>query len=489
MTIIAGTFRSFRKGFFLRVTLVYPRYGEEHHSLYFPFGLAYVASSLLDAGHQVEVVDMEGDSLSVNDALLRIADSSPDMVAFGGMVTRFRYVRELSLGVREALPDVFMTAGNSGATTVPGLYLEACGLNCVVLGEGETTAVELAGALEAGNDWKAVDGLAWLEDGELVRSSPREPIEDLDTLPWPAWDLFPTENYVSSMDHRQKKVRHMEVLASRGCPFNCVYCYRIYGRHVRRRSPAAIVRELRELVNRFRIEYTGFPDDLFTSDRNFVMETCRLMKQELPGLKWSCLGRVNTVDREMLEAMRDAGCDWISYGIESGSDRMLSRMQRGVTASQCLDAIRLTESVGIHAEGSFIIGMFGETRESVSETVEFCRKADITAPMLFVTPYPGTAIFNEAMEKGLIGDLEEFLSSMNAADELLVNLTDFSDRELIELRDWAQGTIGRSYLLRRPFKRIPALLWKHFRLRGFGGLVHDMRAFLLSMMGKGRRNR
>ena len=389
--------------------------------------------------------------------------------------------------VRKELPDVFLTAGNSGATTVPELYLRSCGLDCVVLGEGEITAAELALALSTGADWKTVSGLAWIDgNGSLAKSPPRKPIEDLDSLPWPAWDLFPTENYVSSMDHRQKKVRHMEVLASRGCPFNCVYCYRIYGRQVRRRSPGSIVEELKELVSRFGIRYTGFPDDLFTSDRNFVMETCRLIKKELPQLKWSCLGRVNTVDKEMLEAMRDAGCDWISYGIESGCDRMLTEMKRGVTAQQCLNAIKLTESVGIHADGSFIIGMFGETRESVTDTVEFCKRADITAPMLFVTPYPGTAIFQEAMDRGLIGDVEGFLCSMNAADELLVNLTDFTDKELVELRDWAQGTIGRSYLFRKPLTRIPRLLWKHFRLGRFRILAHDIRAFIVSVFFRKR---
>ena len=471
----------------MRVTLVYPRYGEAHHSLYFPFGLAYIAASLKNASHAVTVVDMEGESLSTDEAVKRIVLSSPEMVAFGGMVTRFRYVRELALSVKAALPGVFLTAGNSGATTVPELYLRSCGLDCVVLGEGELTSADLADALSTGADWKDVPGLAWLNDqGLLEKSAPREPVADLDSLPWPAWEMFPIEKYVASTDHRQKKVRHLEVLASRGCPFNCVYCYRIYGRKVRRRSPESIVTELKELVRRFQIEYTGFPDDLFTSDREFVMETCRLIREELPGLKWSCLGRVNTVDREMLETMRDAGCDWISYGIESGSDVMLERMQRGVTAEQCLNAVRLTESAGIHAEGSFIIGMFGETRETVAETVEFCRKADITAPMLFVTPYPGTAIYSEAMEKGLIGDTEEFLCSMNAADRLLVNLTDFTDRELVELRDWAQGTIGRSYLFRKPFTRVPSLLWKHFRLRGVRGLAHDAKAFIASVFRGGR---
>ena len=469
----------------MKVTLVYPSYGIEQHSLYFPFGLAYIASSLLNAGHDVTVIDMEGDNLSVSEAVRLTADSSPEVVAFGGMVTRFRYVLELAELIRSEMPHVFLTAGNSGATTVPEIYLKSCSLDCVVLGEGEVTAAELVDALKAGDDWHQVPGLAWLDgDGNLVKSPPREPIADLDTLPWPAWDLFPIEKYVSSMDHRQKKVRHLETLASRGCPFNCVYCYRIYGRNVRRRSPEAIVTELAELVKRYDIRYTGFPDDLFTSDKKFVMETCALIKKKLPGIKWSCLGRVNTVDREMLETMKDAGCDWISYGIESGCDMMLEKMKRGVTAKQCLDAIKLTESVGIHAEGSFVIGMFDETRGSVKKTVEFCREADITAPMLFVTPYPGTAIYNMALNKGLIKDVEEFLMKMNAADELLVNLTDFTDSDLIELRDWAQGTIGRSYLFKRPFIRIPSLLWKHFRLNGARGLFHDIKAFLTSVFSR-----
>ena len=469
----------------MKITLVYPSYGEEQHSLYFPFGLAYVASSLLKAGHQVTVVDMEGDCLTVASAVDLVLKSDPEIVAFGGMVTRFRFVKELALKMRSLLPGVFFTAGNSGVTTVPSVYLEACKLDCVVLGEGEVTSVELVDALEARSDWHDVPGLAWLDDtGKLMKSPMRAAIVDLDTLPWPAWDLFPIENYVSSMDHRQKKVRHLEALASRGCPFNCVYCYRIYGRNVRRRSPESIVAELEELVSRFKIEYTGFPDDLFTSDREFVIKTCKLMKERLPGIKWSCLGRVNTIDKELLEIMKDAGCDWISYGIESGSDRMLDLMQRGVTAKQCLEAVKLTESVGIHAEGSFVIGMFGETRDSVKATVDFCLAADITAPMLFVTPYPGTAIFNTAMEKGLIPNLEDFLMQMNAADELLVNLTDFSNHELRELRDWAQGTIGRSYLFKKPFVRIPNLLWKHFKLHGLRGLIHDMKAFLVSLFSR-----
>ncbi len=468
----------------VRVTLVYPNYGEGRRSKHFPFGLAYVAASMMKAGAQVTVVDMEGSDLTVDRAFRLITESSPDIVGFGGMVTRYRIVRELGTRLRKEMPGVFMIAGNSGASTLPELYLGNCGIDAVVMGEGEETSAELVSRLEEGDDWRDVNGLAYLDDGKLTSSGERHLIGDLDTLPHPAWDLFPVESYIRSPDHRQKTQPHMEVVASRGCPYGCVYCYHIYGRRVRRRSPDSVVSEIQELVDRYGIEYTGFPDDLFTSDRDFVLEVCRLIRQKLPGISWSCIGRVNMVDPEMLSEMKRAGCDWISYGIESGSDSMLRRMKRNVTSEDCLRGMRMTREAGIHAEGSFIIGMFGETEETVRETVEFCKKADITAPMLFVTPYPGTEIFREAMDSGLIPDLEAFLVSMNAADQLLVNLTEMSDQDLRRLRDWAQGRIGRNYLLRKPFSRVPALIWKHLSLRGIRGLFRDIRELFRSF----RRN-
>ena len=462
----------------MRITLVYPNFGRGQRSLYFPQGLAYVAAALQGAGHRVSVVDMEGDDLTTDRAVTLVRETSPDMVGFGGMITRYSIVREMGRTLKREMPGVFLMAGNSGATTVPGLYLENAGMDAVVLGEGEEASVELAAAVESGSDWRTVEGLAFRDDsGKTAFSRPRPLLANLDGLPWPARDLFPLEKYVVSRDHRGKHERHLEIVASRGCPHGCVYCYHIYGRTIRRRSPGSIVAEAVHITEKYGIEYTGFPDDLFTSDKAFVMETCALLKKELPGMRWSCLGRASSVDREMLRAMRDAGCDWISYGIESGSPEMLGRMKRTVTPEQCLDAIRMTREEGMIPEGSFMIGMFGETRETVAETVEFCKKADITAPMLFVTPYPGTPLFTEAEKKGLIPDLEAYVLSLEAADKLLVNLTDMDDRELESLRAWAMGKAGRNYLLRRPFTRIPALLWKHLTLKGFDQLARDAAEF------------
>lgn len=463
----------------MRVTLLYPSFGTGPRSLYFPQGLAYVAASLEKAGHEVSVVDMEGDDLDCDGALGRITDSRPGMVGFGGMITRYKIIRELGRRLRDEMPQVFLMAGNSGATTVPGLYLTSARMDAVVLGEGEETAVELAEAVEAGAEWRRVPGIAYLNHGgQTVTSPQRALLKNLDLLPWPSRDLFPLENYLVSRDHRGKTERHLEIVASRGCPHGCVYCYHIYGRTIRRRSPESIVDEVEHIVEKYRVRHTGFPDDLFTSDKAFVLETCRLLRDRVPGIGWSCLGRASTVDREMLRAMKSAGCDWISYGIETGSPRMLRRMKRTVTPRQCLDAIRMTREEGMTAEGSFMIGMFGETRETVAETVEFCRKADITAPMLFVTPYPGTPLFDEAVAKRLIPDLEAYVLSLEAADRLLVNLTDMDDEELLSLRKWAMGRAGRNYLLRRPFTRVPAVLARHISMRGIDGLRRDVTEFL-----------
>lgn len=461
----------------MRITLVYPPYGSGRRSRYFPFGLAYVAASLKQAGHEVTVVDMEGLDLSMEACLRDVVASRPAMVGLGGMVTRYRHVRALGRAIREALPDCFLMAGNTGATTLPELYLETCGLDAVVLGEGEETARDLAGRIESGAEWRDTPGIGFLDSGSLRLAPAREPV-DLDSLPRPAWDLFPAERYINSHDHRGKLVRHMEVVASRGCPFQCVYCYRIYGRRVRRRSPASIVAEIRELVDRFGIRYTGFPDDLFTSDRDFVLETCRLMAETVPGMGWSCLARVNTVDEEMLAAMKTAGCDWVSFGIESGSPVMLDAMGRGVTVERCLEAVRMVRRAGMHADGSFMIGMYGETPETVEETVRFCREADMTAPMLFVTPYPGTAIFDRALSEGRIDDVPALLEKMDAADRLLVNLTGMSDEALEELRRKAQARIGLHYIMARPLSRIPAWILGSILHRGPAAFLRRMAALL-----------
>jgi radical SAM superfamily enzyme YgiQ (UPF0313 family) len=469
----------------VRVTLVYPFFGTGRRSLYFPQGLAYVAAALRKAGHEITVVDMEGNDLSTDAALARILESSPDMVGFGGMITRYKIVRELGRNLKREAPGIFLMAGNSGATTIPGLYLESARMDAVVLGEGEATSVELAGAVSSGTQWRSVPGIAFLDgSGSVARSGERGLHPDLDSLPWPARDLFPLERYMTSMDHRGKHERHLEIVASRGCPFGCSYCYHIYGRTIRRRSPEAVVAEAEHIVKTYGVMYTGFPDDLFTSDKAFVLKVCRLFRERLPGIRWSCIGRASTVDMEMLSAMREAGCDWISYGVETGSPEILRRMNRTVTPEQCLGAVRMTREAGIFPEASFMIGMFGETRETVSQTVRFCHEADITAPMLFVTPYPGTPLFREAEQRGLIPDLETYVLSLEAADRLLVNLTDMDDGELMELRKWAMGAVGRRYLLRRPFTRIPALLWKHLALRGWDQLKRDAGEFL---SGFGRR--
>jgi len=436
----------------MRVLLIYPPYELEQRARHFPLGLAYVAAALRSRGHDVRVVDMEGEGLTVEAARRRIAEAPAAFVGFGGMVTRYRLVKQLVPLVREAHPRVFILAGNSGAATVPHLYLRHAGVDACCLGEGEGPATALAAALDEGRDWHAVAGLAYLDGGDVRTTAPPPRLDNLDELPWPAWELFDLERYVTSPDHRRPGARHLDVVATRGCPYECTYCYRIYGRRVTRRSPMAVLAELHEIKGRFRLAATGFRDDLLMTKRAWLEELCRLIISSKLELAWSCLGRVDLVDSSLLALMKEAGCFWISYGVESGSRRILAEMKKALEPAQAAHALRLTAAAGIHADASFMLGMPSETAETVAETVRLCAEADVTATFNFVTPYPGSELYEWARGKGLIGDEEAYVSRLGTATDLVVNLTALADAELIRLKAKAERDVLTAYLKRHPVK-------------------------------------
>jgi radical SAM superfamily enzyme YgiQ (UPF0313 family) len=458
----------------VRVLLIYPPFELAQRTLYFPVGLAYVAAALRADGHAVRVVDMEGEGLTTAAAARRIAEAPADLVGFGGMITRYATVKELVPAVRAAHPGAFILAGNSGAATVPHLYLHAAGVDACCLGEGEPTATALARALDGGGDWRATPGLAF-RDGDGVRiSGPAPRLAELDALPRPAWELFPMERYVTSPDHRRPGARTLDCVASRGCPFECTFCYRIYGRRVTRRSPADVLAELVEIRDRFRLTFTGFRDDLLLTHRSWLEELCRLMLDARFRVPWSCLGRVDLVDAELLRLLREAGCVWISYGVESGAPAILGEMKKQLEPAQAAEALRLTTAAGIHADASFMLGMPGETPATAAATVRLCRDADVTATFNFVTPYPGSELYEGAKARGLIGDEEAYVSRLGTATDLVVNLTALPDDELRRLKRYAEREIFATYLRRRPLARGFAAARRVVADHGLGGALRRL---------------
>ncbi len=438
----------------MKVLLINPPIREWSKPNVFPLGLGYIAAVLLEEGHEVEVLDINALRLSKEEVEKTINSIKFDVAGIGGIVTIYKYVKWLVMVLRKGHPDKKIIVGGSVGTSIASLMLEKNPVDIVCMGEGEETVKELVKTLEEGGDLSKVRGICYKDGkGGVHRTPVREPISDLDKLPLPAWDLFPMDIYVKNpvgAPNRNKwsdgcaddSTLSMNVNGTRGCPYQCIYCYHDFmGVKYRTRSPENIIMELGVLYKKYGVTYFHFTDDEFVLKKDFIFEFCRKIKA-LSGncgvtFTWGCAGRVNLMDEKLLAAMADAGCVSIGYGIESGSQKMLDFMKKQVTVEEAKRAVRLTQKHLGWADCSFMIGYPGESRDTLQATVDFCRELDLTPEVIFfMTPYPGTELYEIALRQGKIKDEEEYVLGLGEQGEKVrINFTDYSDGELITLQE------------------------------------------------------
>ena len=416
----------------------------------FPLGLGYIASIMLESGHCVEVLDINAQRYSPDQVEGLIINSEFDAVGIGAIVTVYGYVKWLAGMIKKYRPEIPIIAGGSVATSIPKILLEKTDVDIACIGEGEETIKELARALEDGTDLKKVRGI-WFKDadGSITATEKRLPIKNLDKLPFPAWDLFPMDIYLENpigalnLDKwKDGSGQHttelsMNLIANRGCPYRCIYCYHDFlGHGFRSRSPESVISEIKHLNNKYGVTYVHFVDDEFVGRRRFVLEFCRQMREADLGITWGCSGRVNLMSEELIRSMVEAGCVLIGYGIESGSQKILDILKKGVTVDQAKHAVRLTQKYLGWADCSFMIGTPGETRETINETINFCKELNLAPEVIFfITPYPGTELYERALREGKIDDEEQYLLSLGEqGEQILINFTDFSNEELIKIQ-------------------------------------------------------
>ncbi|HOC91752.1 MAG TPA: radical SAM protein [bacterium] len=433
----------------------------------FPSGLGYMAATLTDAGHEVEIYDMNALRPSREDRLKFFEKADYDIAGVGGIITVYKNIKSVVSELKAAHPDRPVIMGGSCATSSPEVMMNNTPVDFLCVGEGEETIVELANNLERGGDVSSIAGLWRREDGAVVANKPRSPIADLDSLPFPKWELFPMDVYCRNpigAVNVNKWVdggagggdipRSMNLTPSRGCAYKCIFCYHDFmGAGFRRRRAAGIFEEIMALKERFDVKYFHFTDDCFITDRKNVLDFCDLLMRENAGIEWGCAGRANLMTEPLIARMREAGCVLLGYGIESGSPRILKNIKKQVTVEQARNAIKLTQKYMGWADCSLIAGLPGETRETVRETIDFCKSCDLNPEVIFfATPYPGTELFNIAMREGKIPDMEKFLLSLGEqGEQILVNFTDFSDEELrkikesmvVELNAWNKISHGK----------------------------------------------
>ena len=386
----------------VKVTLVYPFFKPFNDNSIFrfpPLGLGYIAASLRSQGVQVELVDCT--FLTREEALAKAKRSKPQIIGFYSMFSMKKTTLELAALLRKDCE--LLVVGGPLPTLEPSGYLDV--FDVAVQGEGEAAMVEIAECQRKGIDLSCVEGIAYKDNGAVKFTPPRKHVEDLDSLPFPARDLFDNEAYKR---HYLRRFGYSisPLITSRGCPFSCDFCSRpVFGQSFRTRSASNVVDEVDEIAG-LGYDRVWFADDCFTLNRERLMDVCVELVKRKVDVHWECLSRVDTMDREVAAAMRRSGCVRVFFGIESGTDEVLGLMQKQITVEQARRAVYNAKELGLKVGAFFILGYPGESDETVLDTVRFASGLPLDY-LSFTLPYPipGTALFGRVKGNGgLVGD-------------------------------------------------------------------------------------
>jgi|SRR3989304_6863844 len=425
----------------MKILLIYPLDREFMPPSMPPLGLAYIAASLKSAGHEIKVVDLNGDRNNGLSYLINLlSNESFGMIGVSSIITQYKKVKELGKLIKSITPDTLLIMGGPGPTSIPELYLKNCFANIICIGEGEDTVKELASFVQNNISLESCKGIVFKnKEDSYIATAKREQILDINKVKFPAWDMFYTINtYLGNYLFRNGRGKGISILSTRGCPGRCNYCMCNFGRNLRIRSSGNIFKEIELLVENYAIEHVHFVDDTFISTAKRVNELCNNFKNDFNDLTWSANVRANFVNKDILKCMADSNCISLAYGIESGSPKVLEYMKKGITPRQASDAIRWTREAGIALATYFMIGMPCETPATIQETVNFCKENLVGGEFFFVTPIPGTEIYTDAIENKLIKDEDKYMEFVGEVRNFRVNLTKMSNEELFTLKENAE---------------------------------------------------
>lgn len=410
-------------------------YDNDSFISWFPQGLAYIASVCKNAGHEVKIYNQDvyhWPEKHLTETLNKERFDIVGLSACGGYY-QYRKVLKISEAINKSKNRPFFILGGHLAAPEPEYFLKKTECDLIVIGEGENTIIEIIDALENKKSLLEVDGIAYKSQGGVVQTPKRELIQDIDTIPFPAWDLFPMDHYtLLRLPNIKNSERCMPVLSGRGCTFKCNFCYRM-DEGFRARSAGSIIEEIEILKKDYAVSYIAFSDELLMSSVQRTVELCESFIKAKLNIKWDCNGRLNYAKPDVLRLMKEAGCVFINYGIESMDEKALKAMNKSLTTKQIISGIENTLAMGISPGYNIIFGNIGENKESLRLGVEFLIKYDDHSQLRTirpVTPYPGCPLYYYAIEKGLLKDCEDFYENKHTNSDLLsVNFTDMTDEE------------------------------------------------------------
>lgn len=362
-----------------------------------PLGIYYLAAFLRENGVDVAVADTGAFRLTPDDIINEIAVFSPAFVGISSTTMSFANAVAMAGRIKEAFPHIVTIIGGSHVTSSMAQAMSCKDFDYGVIGEGELTALELinsicSGSVSGGKPVSEIRGVAFRdENGRLVYTGPRPFIDDLDALPFPALDLVPdTDTYTPPLfEHRAQPLASM--ITSRGCPGHCTFCSTSMGKRYRARSAENVFHEIKFLKQTYDIREIRFLDDNFLLDRQRIYDLFEMTRVQGIFFHWVCLARIDSVDYDFLKFLRDNGCWFIMFGIESGDPEILKTIKKNLSLERTAEVVGWCRELGIKTQGLFIIGHPNETIESIDRTIDYALGVPLDIMMCTInTPYPGT---------------------------------------------------------------------------------------------------
>jgi anaerobic magnesium-protoporphyrin IX monomethyl ester cyclase len=442
------------------------------HPLLLPLSLAYLAAVLKREGHEVKVFDCPACRISQDQLGKDLSDFDPSLIGITSTTPSFLSAVKSANTAKAACPNTKVLMGGPHVTFRDTETLqENSSIDIIARGEGEQTMLELAALNEVTPaTLKGIDGLTFRNNGEIARTGERAFIQDLDSLPRPAYEYFPLDKY------RIYGKMFMPMLSSRGCPFQCAFCVttQLFGAKYRARSAKSVLDELEWLKNEHHADGVSFYDDTVTLDKKRLFEICDGMIERKLDLPWGCQTRVDQVSTEVLSKMKRAKCDNVAFGVESGCQKTLDKVKKKTNIDQNINAVKLAKKENFFVAASALIAYPGETLDDVKQTVDLLKRMEPDdAYLCIATPYPGTELRTMVQNMGWkISDDWNLYNTMNPViDNPIVPAQEIAKLRVqfynsfyspkYVLRQWVKGTIhGNFYSKLMTRIAIGHLLWR-----------------------------
>lgn len=364
-----------------------------------PLGIALLAAIWDEQGHTSQIIDAAALRLEIPEIMARI-DPATDFVGISATTPEISGALAIAQKVRELFPHITIIMGGVHPTVFHKELVRDNICDLVIRNEGEIPVMELA----RGTPCHLIPNLTWKNSANEVIVNPDcATYVDLDDLPLPAYGKLPMHLYHSALGAARYKPS-MGMVTSRGCPGRCTFCFSgMFGSRTRFMSAEKIMRHIRHLQQDYGIREISFYDDTFTANRQNVIRLCHLILKENIRLSWSCFSRVDTVTPELLQLMKKAGCHQIMYGFETADENILEKINKRTNREQVQNALTWTRAAKINIRGAFMLGNPGETEASMEKTIAFAKNAGVQLAVFNITtPYPGTALYEDFLQKNLL---------------------------------------------------------------------------------------